>query len=76
MCDRLSARQRLAACSWPTTISTLAASPSNKEALRSRITLAPMSSTRVPGGVVHKMPADLRGNPTVEVDVTLEDGVR
>jgi bacteriocin resistance YdeI/OmpD-like protein len=47
-------------CSWPTTISTLAASPSNREALRSGITLAPMSSTRVPGGVVHKLPADLR----------------
>ena len=60
VCDRLSARQRLAAYSWPMTISTLAASPSNKEALRSRITLAAMSGTRVPGGVVHKLPADLR----------------
>jgi Bacteriocin-protection, YdeI or OmpD-Associated len=60
VCDRLSARQRLAACSWPTTISTLAASPSNREAATSGISLAPMSSTRVPGGVVHKLPADLR----------------
>jgi hypothetical protein len=34
--------------------------PVKQEALRSRITLAPMSSTRVPGGVVHKLPADLR----------------
>jgi Bacteriocin-protection, YdeI or OmpD-Associated len=39
---------------------TLAARPNEKGLRRPRVTLAAVSSQRVPGGVVHKLPADLR----------------
>lgn len=51
----------LLACASPVSrFPTLAARPSKKGLRRPRVTLAAVSSQRVPGGVVHKLPADLR----------------